>query len=187
MLAPELAQLLAAIDAVEAEAKKLLDGLTDAQANWQPDQGRRWSIAQCLDHLARINPYYVSPFLQAVEQARAAARGEFRTLAPTWFGRMFVRTLEPPPRGRLRANRVALPASSMPAATVLESYVRGHQGYRKLVQLANDVDVNRVTQWNPFIRFVRMRIATVLLVVPAHDRRHLWQARQVLHASGFPR
>jgi hypothetical protein len=40
---------------------------------------------------------------------------------------------------------------------------------------------------NPFIRVAPLRIATALLVVPAHDRRHLWQARQVTARADFPR
>jgi hypothetical protein len=35
---------------------------------------------------------------------------------------------------------------------------------------------------NRFIPAVKMRLATVLLIVPAHDRRHLYQARQVRKA-----
>jgi hypothetical protein len=34
---------------------------------------------------------------------------------------------------------------------------------------------------------VRMRLATALQIIPAHDRRHLWQARQVLARPEFPR
>jgi hypothetical protein len=51
---------------------------------------------------------------------------------------------------------------------------------------AADVDVNRATFVNPFLRFVRVKVSTGLSVVSAHDRRHLWQADQVRKAPGYP-
>ncbi|MEX2663206.1 MAG: hypothetical protein WD227_14850 [Vicinamibacterales bacterium] len=42
--------------------------------------------------------------------------------------------------------------------------------------------MNRATFQNPFIPVIRMRVSTGLHVVAAHDRRHLWQAEQVVHA-----
>jgi hypothetical protein len=39
--------------------------------------------------------------------------------------------------------------------------------------------VNGATFTNPFIKFVRVSVATGLNVIAAHDRRHLWQAEQV--------
>ena len=35
-------------------------------------------------------------------------------------------------------------------------------------------------------RWVRVRVATGLLIIPAHYPRHLWQARQVAARPDFP-
>ncbi|HTA42694.1 MAG TPA: DinB family protein [Bryobacteraceae bacterium] len=187
MLHPELDRLFSAIDAAEVDAANLLDGLTDAQVNWQPENGRRWSIAQCLDHLAKMNPFYAGHFLRALGAARKETQAPFRGLKPTWFGRRFVKALGPLPAPRMKAPRETIPASTIPLAGLLESYVRSHDDYRELVRAASEVDVNRVTVGNPFIGAVRMRVSTVLLIIPAHDRRHLGQARQVLQTPGFPK
>jgi amidase len=69
----------------------------------------------------------------------------------------------------------------------LDAYLASHEPYRRMVHAANDVDVNRVVTWNPFIKMARVRVSTALLVPLAHDRRHLWQARQVLAQPDFPR
>lgn len=184
MLHPELGRLLSAIDAAEVEAQNLLDGLTDAQVNWQPDNGRRWSIAQCLDHLAKMNPLYAGHFLRGLMAARKDAPAPFRGLKPTWFGRKFIKALGPLPAPRLKAPRETVPPSTIPLPGLLQSYVRSHDGYRELVRVANEVDVNQVTVRNPFISILRMRVSTVLLIIPAHDQRHLAQARQGLQTLG---
>jgi hypothetical protein len=181
----ELERLLSAIDAGAADARALAAGLSDAQGNWQPRPGA-WSVAQCLDHLAISNRVYVDHFLPIAERAAAAGRGTFAGLRPTAVGRWFVRTLEPPPRRRITTFKTLVPPSTLPIGEALAAYLASHDGYRRLVGVAGRLDPNRVVAANPFLGAVRMRLATALLVIPAHDRRHLWQARQVLAAPGFP-
>jgi hypothetical protein len=40
---------------------------------------------------------------------------------------------------------------------------------------------------NPFVPLLRFTVGTGLLVINAHDRRHLWQAERVQDAPGFPK
>ncbi|MEZ5419353.1 MAG: DinB family protein [Vicinamibacterales bacterium] len=187
MLPPELTALLSAADAAEADARTIVAGLTDAQANWQPDGGAAWSVTQCLDHLARTNEVYVGRFLPEVERAGADGRGPFRGLHPTWFGRKFLAVLEPPVTQKAKAFKNIVPAPALPIADALARYVSSHEAYRRLVTASAAVDVNRVVVPNPFVRGLRVRTSTALQVIPAHDRRHLWQARQVLARPDFPR
>lgn len=182
----DLQRLLDQIDAVEADARQLVSGLNDDQGNWQPGDGAGWSIAQCLDHLARINDFYLAPFLQATQAAYAGQRHLFTGVRPTWFGRKWAAMLEPPVMRRMRAPSPAQPQATRRLGDVLESYVESHALYREIVEIAPAVDVNRIRVANPFFKVIRVRVATALLVVPAHDRRHLWQARNVMRAPGFP-
>lgn len=183
----ELEALLEAVGRIDADARALVGDLTDAQVNWRPEGGARWSIAQCLDHLAKTNRAYTEHFLPVVERARAAGVGPFRGLRPSWFGKTFVRVLEPPVRQRARAFKRILPAPELPRDEALTNLLASHQAFRGLVRAASEVDVNRVRAANPFVPLLRMRVATALQAVPAHDRRHLWQARQVLARPEFPR
>jgi hypothetical protein len=48
-----------------------------------------------------------------------------------------------------------------------------------LIYETRDLDLNRLRFRNPFIGLLRYSVATALLVIGAHDRRHLWQAEQV--------
>ncbi|MCC7180310.1 MAG: DinB family protein [Acidobacteria bacterium] len=187
MLPAELQDLIDQVDAAEADARTLVRGLDDRQANWQPDGGQAWSIAQCLDHLARMNSFYVEAVLPRVRRAAEGSVAPFESLAPTWLGRKFVESMEPPVTRRFKvpAARVA-PASDMPVADALAAFGNSHTRYRELVRLCAGLDPNRVRVPNPFFKWVWMRASTVLLVIPAHDRRHLWQARRVLARPDFP-
>ena len=181
MLPAELQELLEQIDACERDAESLLAGLDDDGVNWQPAPGR-WSIAQCLDHLIEMNKYYLAGCDEHLQAARAANVGPFAGLAPTPIGRWFARSMEPPPRPRMKSPKPVMPGPSFPRDGLLTAYTMSHTVYRGLVKGAADVDINRVVFPNPFISAVKMRLSTVLLIVPAHDRRHLYQARQVRRA-----
>jgi hypothetical protein len=56
-------------------------------------------------------------------------------------------------------------------------------------QVARDaatIDANRATYPNPFLKVLPFKVATGLYVLPAHERRHLWQAEQVRRRPDFP-
>jgi hypothetical protein len=46
------------IDAADRAADVLVEGLSDTQFHWQPNDGRSWSIGQCLEHIGNINDLY---------------------------------------------------------------------------------------------------------------------------------
>jgi hypothetical protein len=186
MTPPALQELLDQIDACEREACTLAGDLTDQQINWQPRAGEAWSIGQCLDHLRVMNLFYLRDFGPLVDEARRQRRGPFTDLSPGWFARRFIAFLEPPPRMRTKAPAQGVPASTVRRDEVLSGFVSSHDPYRALVHAAAEVDVNRVTGPNPFFRWVPMSVAAALLIIPAHDRRHLWQASEVRQDARFP-
>jgi hypothetical protein len=181
MLPPALTALLEEIRACERAADRLVADLDDDVVNRQPPQGG-WSIAQCLEHLTLINPIYLRGWHELTEEARRHGADPFRGLRPTLAARWFLRMMEPPSRMKMRAPRAISPSARVPREGLLERYVASHAPYLALVQSAAGVDVNRIVAPNALVPAVRMRLSTVLLVIPAHDRRHLWQASQVRRA-----
>ena len=186
ILPADLQDLLDQIDAADRTGAALAAGVTDEQFRWRPLEGRGWSIAQCLDHLGIMNKHYGAAVGSGIEDGRRrnlryAGRGR-----PSFFGRRFIASFEPPARMKLKTPRVALPPLDKPRDAVMRTYHESHDLVRRLIVDAADVDVNRATFQNPFIPLVRMRVATGLAILAAHDRRHLWQAEQVKRAPGYP-
>ena len=72
----DLQQLLDELDALDRAVDILVAPLSDAQFFWQPNEGRSWSIAQCLEHLAVANTLYADGIA-----ARAADRSRRRSSA----------------------------------------------------------------------------------------------------------
>jgi DinB family protein len=180
-LPAELQGLLDQIDACERDAESLLAGLDDDGVNWHPAPGR-WSIAQCLQHLAVMNDVYTAGCDDHLREARVANVGSFNGLHPTIVGRWFANSMEPPARIKLKAPSPTTPGPSFPRDGLLTAYTLSHTRYRAIVRDSADVDINRVVFPNRFIGAVKMRLSTVLMIIPAHDRRHLYQAREVRKA-----
>ena len=179
LLPADLQTFADAMDAADAAADALASRVTAEEFFWQPDEGRRWSIALCLDHLTIANMVYGTAMRGAVDTARTAGWVRTGPAVPGFFGRKFANSLEPPVTRRTSAPRKIKPRPVASRDEVLRGYHSAHDDLRRLLADAATIDVNRATFPNPFFGFVRVRVSTGFGVIAAHDRRHIWQAEQV--------
>jgi len=183
-MARDIELLEAQFTAINRDANELTAGLTEQLAAWRPTDAA-WTISECLDHLATTNRVYLDAMEQAADKARI--RGKLRRGAaiPGWFGRWFARQLEPP----VKLNRkLKSPAKTRPrsAPALAEAYADFMESQRRLegfICQNLDLDLAGVSFPNPFIRGLRFSLATGIYNILAHDRRHLWQAREVLRSA----
>ncbi len=185
VLPPDLQAILDDLDKSDAAARGIIGGLSEAQANWQPRE-TAWSVGQCVDHLARANKTYAAALLAALMDARAARKPRRAPIQPAWFSRFFIRTVEPPPKRKFRAPEKIVPPSRVNGNEVLQAFLRSQEDVRTVIREGAGLDLNRVRFHNPFIGFLRFTVGAGLLIIVAHDRRHLWQAEQVRQSAGFP-
>ena len=172
--------------AADKQATELLEGVSASQANWQPNEGQSWSICQCLDHLVRINSVYAAALQEAVNNCPPAYKQPTTNIVPGLFGAWFVQQMDLPVRMRLKAPSKAVPASKGNAGELFEAFLKSQALIRRVADGARAVDMNRLRFKNPFIGVIRFTVGTGLMIINAHDRRHLWQAEQVKKAPGFP-
>ena len=91
------------LDKADQRAVEISGSLSDEQFFWQPDEGRRWSVALCLDHLAVANTVYGAAMAQALDVAKSSGWTRRGPARPGFFGRKFAESLEPPARRRTRS------------------------------------------------------------------------------------
>jgi hypothetical protein len=87
--------------------------------------------------------------------------------------------MDSPPRRKFSAPKQAVPSLTIDAEEALKSFADSHDEVRALLLESAEVDLNRIRFKNPFVRLLRFTVGTGLLIILAHDRRHLWQAKQV--------
>ncbi|PYQ55967.1 MAG: hypothetical protein DMF53_27005 [Acidobacteria bacterium] len=122
------------------------------------------------------------------ERERARRQGAVRRgpIRPGPLGRWFVATLEPPPKRRLPAPKKIVPALRKGKAEVMAEWRRAQVAVKDLLREAAGLDLNGTRFVNPFISLLRFSLGTGFQVLPAHQRRHLWQAERVKGNPRFP-
>ncbi len=181
-LPEDLQRLADAMNAADTAAEELSTSLSDEDFFWRPDGGTRWSVALCLDHLAVANDLYGRAIESGIAAARERGLQRQGPLTPGFLGRKFAESLAPPVKRRTSAPGKITPQATRSRAEIMAAYRAAHDRIRELLVQAAVVDANRATFKNPFIGFVRMKASSAFHVIAAHDRRHLWQAQQVVAA-----
>lgn len=183
---PALAAMLEQLEAIKREGQAVAAGLSDDQLNWRPANDS-WSIAECLQHLN----VGVTKTLPAFDRAIAAGRSK-RELAPGpfrygWFSRMMVASMEPPPKFRMKAPRLIRVSvgGRYHGADVLREFAAVRDQLAERVRRADGLDLAHVRTISPVNRLLRLPLGAYFEFIIAHDRRHLWQARQVRNDPRF--
>ena len=165
---------------IRARVQALTDGLDEVALNWQPEEGRGWSIAQCLDHLALTDDLYGQALDAAMHGAPPAGGLPAR---PNLLGRGLIWAVEPPARIRVKALSALMPPSAHVPATLLRRYGESLDRLSALADRAMTIDASRTRYANPLAGGMKsFNIATGIMVMLAHHRRHLAQAGKVSDA-----
>lgn len=169
---------------IHATLSRLMGRVSAGQLNWQPEGGRRWSIGQCLDHLTKAADIYSAPIADAIAAAPPAPATAPR---PNLLGRAFIWFIEPPVRIKTAAPGTSHPASTFDPVLARSEFERTLTTLQALAQRAVKVDSGRARFANPFAGGRRVfNVATGIMVLLAHARRHLLQAEQVKACADFP-
>ena len=181
----EIRSLLDQAEAIKADGRVLVAGLSREECNWRPAPNR-WSIGECVDHLNTIRTVFpaIDHTIGEAERRGLQSPGPFRY---GWWSRMIVRSMEPPPRFRMRTWPVLLPAiTPLVAEDLLREFLALREQLAERLRRADGLDLRRAIVQSPISRFVRLPLGAYFAFLLSHDRRHLWQARRVQAAPGYP-
>lgn len=179
-MTPELQGMLDQLDAIKRDGEAVASDLTEAQFNWHPGEGR-WSIADCLQHLNIGVTQTLPAFDRAIAEGRARGQTASGPFKYGWFSRLVAGSMEPPPKFRMKTvAMLRVPsAATYRAADLLPEFARVRDQLAARVRQADGLDLARVRTISPINRLLRLPLGAYFQFIISHDRRHLWQARQV--------
>ena len=178
--------LAAQFEAAGADARGLFEGL-GVEAAWFRPYAGAWSMAECLDHLNVAGRLYLDAIDGAIDEGRRRGLTGYRPYEPGFVERWIVRSLDAPPLFRTKSPRSFRPsADPPPIARALPVFLLLQADLIDRLRRAADVDLARVKVTSPASALVRLSLGGAFAATAAHQRRHLWQARQVREAAGFP-
>jgi hypothetical protein len=177
-------KLQSQLAALKTDASELVSGLRESQFNWRPDQ-RKWSMAECLLHLNIVGDRYVRIIETALEAARARGFTAREAPAHGFVGKWILANTEPPPKRRYKSPRGFTPSYGQPITAVLPTFLHLQDQLTLQIERSNGLDLGRIKVPAPGLP-VRFNLLLTLEWIVAHERRHLWQARQVRENPAFP-
>lgn len=167
-------------------ATALLDGLSPEQLAWRPSP-ERWGLADIGSHLALMMDSYLPAMDDSIRRGHADAAYSDRPFQGGVISRLLVWSMEPPVRVRLSAPKAMRPLPATSAEPALQRYRTAASAFELRLERAAGLDLAHVSVRHPSIKSLRLALGTVLAVLLAHERRHLWQATAVRNDPGFPR
>jgi hypothetical protein len=198
-LTPEIDEFRRHFEQLANEADAIAAPLSDAQFAWNPSASapsalRRgkparvgWSVAQCIDHLNVTARLYLPQLDEGIANAIRQGRYGEGPFQYWWIARLFVRTLEPPPRLRSRTPAAFEPPSGRTRREIMAAFRAYQVQYIDRLRQSNGLDLARARVRSPAVRWLVMPLGSGFAAMVAHERRHLWQARRVIEHPQFPR
>jgi hypothetical protein len=176
----ELRHMLDQLEAIKADGRAVAAGLTEGQFNWHPGPGR-WSIADCLQHLNVGVSKTLPAFDRAIAQGRSKAQASPGPFRYGWFSRWMIGSMEPPPKWRMTAPRIfRVPTgATYQVADVLPEFLSVRDQLAQRVRQVDGLDLGKIRAISPVNGLLRLPLGAYFAFIIAHDRRHVWQARQV--------
>lgn len=169
-----------------ADADALTADLSDEQFNWSPAPGI-WSMAQCLEHLNVTARLYLPKLDEGISEAiRLGLYGQ-GPFSYNLIGRLIAGSMEPPPRFRVKAPKTFQPVPHRPRQDVMAAFRAYQKQYVDRLRQASGIDLARARVSSPAAAWIRMPLGSGFALMTAHERRHLWQARNIRARPEFPK
>ena len=180
---PDIEALIHQFESIRQDAESLTVGLTTSQLLRKPG-ANKWSIAECFAHLVVVDGMDVPGLHTTIEAAHKQGKtgsGPFRYgVISGWF----VKSMDAPvKRFKVSAPGAYLPQQVTDPRETANAFLRIQSEVRDLVRSADGLDLARVKVRLPLGPGLKMSIGRRFQLLAAHDRRHLWQARQVLNVT----
>jgi hypothetical protein len=178
--------LAAELNAV-AELARGLGGEFSARELSEPPAAGAWSAADNLMHLTLASQALIPRMTKTLGKLADAGHRTERETQADWFGRLYAWLLEPPVRFRAKAPRPFVPPGGTSAADALPAFLAAQQQVLALVLRTDGLDLAARKVPSAISASLRYNVYSSFLVFAAHERRHLWQARNVARAGSGER
>lgn len=158
-------------------------GLSETQINWKPEK-KKWSIAQCLDHIAISYKSYGKELDRIfADPKKSTGHLMFRT---SLTGGIFIKTMHPDSPVKVPNPSASNPTQGTLTRKVFDDFLAAHNSLSSLVEKSKTLDLhgNKIT--SPFSSLMKFSLGEVLIVLAYHEKRHILQAKRVMAMPGFP-
>ena len=174
-LSPQLLDLRSQFEDCSVQVREMFSAHDEARLKQRPPKGG-WCAAECIVHLTlttgNYEPIFQDGFARAVKGREPYVK-DFK-------GRLLIWIMEPPYRMGVKTRASFEPVNVGPVAQVLADFLDSQKTMFARVERANGLALDQVKVASPFKESVTYNMYSLFWIIAAHQRRHIWQARQAL-------
>ena len=179
----DVPKLIKSLQEQTVEVEEIFSAYSPDQLLWRPNE-QKWSVAGHVAHMCIVNESYIEAMQTCVmKNKRRKSDGPYKH---PWFGRWFAGQMEPPPKMRMKTAKEMKPDPTLESPDVLERFLRVQGDISQVAADAKGLDLGKARFSSPFMKLLRFSMGTGLGTLDAHNRRHIWLAREVIDWDGFP-
>jgi hypothetical protein len=168
------------IDLLTDSFKREFGTLTATRLDWKPN-ANTWSIAQNMDHLIVINKTYY-PVIRELREKKI----KLPWIAKVSFlvrllGNFILSSVQPDRKRKMKTFPVWEPGTSNLGNDILTRFENHQNDLKELIRKSSDLLEQRAVIYSPANRNIVYTLEAAFDIIVAHEKRHLEQAREVLH------
>ncbi len=182
----EITSLVSELELVSENAKKTFGHLSAAQINWKPS-AESWSVGQCFEHLIKINSEYFSEFENIIKGEKKQNFWESYSPFSGFFGNLMFKSLSPKAERKLKAPKVARPATSDISPAIIEDFAKHQAEMIDKIRQTENLDTKKIILTSPFIKAITYSLFDTYRIIVTHEKRHFQQAERVKDKENFPK
>ena len=171
--------LLSELRETTRRAETLFAGKSTEQLSASP-AGKGWSATQCLAHLNLTNRAYLPLIDASLEELKGQDLRGDGPFKMSWNARLLNWWLEPPSRLRAPTAPFAVPGDQLISSQVLAEFGQVNEQIARQLDVSRGIALDRVKMASPFAKNMQYNVYSAFVLIPTHNRRHLWQASRAL-------
>ena len=162
------------------DLRQFLDGVSAAQARWQPPNGE-WSIVEGLEHIMRTEESFRTRLLKVLCDAEASGKWDTAPAHPVKMSAAALRRRE---QGFVPAPEELEPRGVGDFDTMRKALLSAREATREALLPYRSMDLSRLVLAHP--RYGDRNLYDVIEYSGIHDYLHCEQMQRVMRSPGYP-
>lgn len=159
--------------------------LTNDHLNWKPSADK-WSIAECVDHLAVTNKLYLDEVKNQLSLKQIKCDESKEIVKHKFFGKLIIKAVDPSNIKKTKTFKVFYPTLSNNDSSIIDKLIEIQEALIKTVTDSYNINFNKYIMSSPASRFIKENFSDVLEIIRLHNKRHLRQINNLISLSQFP-
>jgi len=171
------------MELAQTRLRRLSDKVSEDAWNRQPEP-RRWSAANCVEHLNLTSRAYLPLFRDAIVEARQLRGGpvaHYRKDALGWFMTQMIGPMRHIGKFRLMKIKTTppfVPKGGQSRTELLSEFVRLQADIITQIRTADGLSLDKVKIVSPFGGHMKYNTYSGMVIVSRHQHRHIDQAEE---------